>query len=340
MSRLARFAYGVLAFNILVILGGALVRATGSGAGCGSHWPLCDGEVVPRSPGLETLIEYSHRFTSGIALLLVVALVVLVFRHRAPGDLARHAAVASLVLILVEAAIGAGLVLLELVGDNTSTARAWWMSGHLVNTFLLLGALTLTGWALAGGQRIHLAGRGRAAVLLGLAAAGMLATGASGAVAALGDTIFPAASLAEGLRQDFSASSHTLLRLRVFHPLLAVATVVLLLALPGRLRSHGSSPFGTTVGFLALTQLAVGALNLLLLAPVWMQLIHLLVADLLWIALVLYGAEVLSGARSPARAQADWDLELTAARRLASDGRSEPVSKPALRAPARVPLSR
>src|SRR5665213_3823423 len=60
-SALARFAWFAVFYNVAVILWGALVRATGSGAGCGNHWPLCNGQVIPVSPGLHTVIEFTHR---------------------------------------------------------------------------------------------------------------------------------------------------------------------------------------------------------------------------------------------------------------------------------------
>ncbi|HVR96418.1 MAG TPA: COX15/CtaA family protein, partial [Thermoanaerobaculia bacterium] len=142
IDRFARYAWATLAYNVAVILWGAAVRATGSGAGCGSHWPLCNGEVLPRSPGVQTIIEFSHRVTSGLALLLVVGLVVFAFRARPRGDAARGAAVLSLLFILSEAAVGAGLVLFEMVAHNQSMARALWMAAHLINTFFLLGVLT------------------------------------------------------------------------------------------------------------------------------------------------------------------------------------------------------
>ncbi|MBP1642498.1 MAG: cytochrome oxidase assembly, partial [Acidobacteria bacterium] len=145
-ARLARLAWAVLALNLLVILWGALVRATGSGAGCGSHWPLCDGEVVPRAASVEKAIEFTHRATSGLALLAVAALLVAVRRALAPGHPARRAAAWSLAIILVEAALGAGLVKLGLVADDDSPARAVVMSVHLVNTLFLLAALALTAW--------------------------------------------------------------------------------------------------------------------------------------------------------------------------------------------------
>jgi heme A synthase len=95
-----------------VILWGAFVRATGSGAGCGSHWPLCNGELVPRAPQVETVIEFIHRATSGLAFLLVLGLFVLAWRVYPKGDLVRRAAALSFLFIVTEALVGAGLVLL------------------------------------------------------------------------------------------------------------------------------------------------------------------------------------------------------------------------------------
>ena len=202
MDRLTRFSWFVLAYNLAVILWGAVVRATGSGAGCGNHWPLCNGVVVPRSAAIATLIEFSHRATSGIALILVVALAVAVFRSRPKGHPARLGAVLSVVLIFTEAAVGAGLVLFQLVADNQSMARALFMATHLVNTFLLLAALALTAYWLGGGRRVRLGGQGAVGSTLAAAFVVMMLVGTSGAIAALGDTLFPAASLADALKQD------------------------------------------------------------------------------------------------------------------------------------------
>jgi cytochrome c oxidase assembly protein subunit 15 len=200
MPRVARLAWGVLAYNVAVILWGAYVRASGSGAGCGAHWPLCNGEVVPRAAAVATLIEFSHRISSGVALIAIAALVVAVFRTTRSGHPARAGAAMSGILILTEAAVGAGLVLFQLVADNATMARAMFVAAHLLNTFLLLAALTLTAWWLTVGvpfvrERTHLA-----PVLAGCIA--LLVAGASGAVAALGDTLFPSASLAQSLRAD------------------------------------------------------------------------------------------------------------------------------------------
>src|SRR6266545_577749 len=195
MDRFARYSWITLACNIAVVLWGAAVRATGSGAGCGSHWPLCNGEIVPRSPRLETIIELTHRVTSGIALLLVVGLVVLAFRWRPRGHAARKAAAFTLFFMLTEAAVGAGLVLFELVADNQSMARALFMGTHLTNTFFLLGAMALTAHFASGGAPFRLRGRGSLAVWLVSGAALLLIAGVSGAITALGDTLFPAGSL-------------------------------------------------------------------------------------------------------------------------------------------------
>ena len=298
MNRLSRFAWGVLAYNLAVILWGAYVRASGSGAGCGAHWPLCNGEIVPRAPSVATLIEYSHRLTSGLALLGVVALLVWTWRACAPTHPARRGAVLSLIFILTEAAVGAGLVLFELVADNATMARAMFMAAHLVNTFLLVAVLTLTAWWLSGGGRLAPGRRPAVALAWAALAAGLLLSGVSGAVAALGDTLYPAASHAEGLAATLSPGSHILLRLRALHPVIAVsAGFLLMFAAPRLARADDATGqrLGRATLMLAGLQLIGGVINLLLLAPVWMQLVHLLVADLLWIIFVMLGARVLAG---------------------------------------------
>ena len=303
MDRVTRFAWGVLAYNVAVVLWGSVVRATRSGAGCGNDWPLCNGEVVPRAPAIATVIEFSHRVTSSLALLLVVALLVAVFRTRPAGHPARRAVSWSLVFMGGEVAVGAGLVLFDLVAGNRSLGRGPFMATHLVNTFLLLGALTLTAHYAGGGSRARM--RGRDAGLLGLGLFAVLLVSASGAIAALGDTLFPSQSLAEALQADLSPAAHVLIRLRVLHPFLAVATAVYLASLSFLLRRGG----GRGLGILALAQTALGGLNVLLLAPVWMQVSHLLLADLVWIALVLFAARLLGSeglaGRQPVTAPGD-----------------------------------
>lgn len=292
---LQRFAWANVAYNVAVVVWGAFVRATGSGAGCGRHWPTCQGEVVPRVPALETIIEFTHRATSGLALLLVVALVALARRALPPGHAARRAAWAGLGLMLLEALLGAALVLFGWVARDASPARGWVMAIHLTNTLLLLGALVLAAaWARAPAG--PLPRRGRLAALLAGAAAAVILTGASGAVAALGDTLYPARSLAEGLRQDLDASGALLLRLRVLHPPIAVATALLLAWVARRAADLPGAGLGRAALLLTVTawaQVGCGLVNLALLAPTWLQLLHLALADATWIALVALAARAL-----------------------------------------------
>ncbi|QDE94910.1 COX15/CtaA family protein [Myxococcus xanthus] len=289
--RFQAFSLGVLAFTLVVILWGAFVRATGSGAGCGDHWPVCNGEVIPRAPSVQTLIEYTHRLTSGLAMILAVALYVWARKGHAKGHPVRSAAAWALFFMMTEALVGAGIVLLKYVADNASVGRALWMGVHLVNTFLLVGAQTLVIWFSRGRAPLSLRGQGLPGALLGLSILGLLVLGVSGAIAALGDTLFPSTSLVEGLRQDISETAHILIKLRVLHPLLAVsvgAFLVLASRWVARVRpSEDVRRAASAITVLYAVQLGAGVTNLLLLAPVWMQLVHLLLADFVWMAVVV-----------------------------------------------------
>lgn len=299
--RLRRFALAVLGVNLFVILWGALVRATGSGAGCGSHWPLCNGEVIPQSPGTSTLIEYTHRATSGVAFLLVAALCVATWRAMPRGHRARTAALWSLIFMATEALVGAGLVLFDLVGRDDSMLRVGYLGVHLLNTFLLLGSLGLTALWLGEVPAWKEPLRGGASWLLAAGLLAVLVTGITGAVTALGNTLFPATSLSAGLRDDFSPTAHILVRLRVLHPVFALLTGGFLSAVVygvTRFRpAAAEGPWGRRVTSVVLLQLVVGILNLLLHAPLGFQLTHLLVADVLWLALVVYAATALTAPR-------------------------------------------
>ena len=304
MPRFTRFAWLVLLYNLAVIAWGAFVRATGSGAGCGRHWPMCNGVVVPRAPSTATLIEFSHRLTSGLALVLVAGLAVWAFRAYPRRHAVRRAAAASLVLVLTEALVGAGLVLLELVAHDASLRRAVALPAHLVNTFFLLAALSLTAWWSTvlprdSGARVgRVRGQGAVGALVAASLAGVLLLGVSGAVTALGDTLFPAASLAEGMRQDLSHTAHFLVRLRILHPTLAIGVGLIVVAAAGAVwltrDDRRARRFAVALAVLFLAQLVAGVTNLLLLVPVWMQIVHLLLADAVWIALVLLGAATLA----------------------------------------------
>jgi heme A synthase len=295
-TKFAKYAWMVLVANIGVILWGAYVRATGSGAGCGSHWPLCNGEVIPRAAAVETLIELTHRVTSGIALLLVLGMLIWAFRAYPKGSLVRQGAAYSMLFMGTEALVGAGLVLFEWVAGDESTGRVVSMAVHLINTFLLLGSLTLTAWWASGGRALRLSGQGILLWLIGFAFLGVLLIGVTGAMTALGDTLFRAGSFQEGLQQDLDSRSHFLIRLRVWHPVIAILVGFFLGFLSGLLAllrdEKGIKRFAGLLIILILVQLGAGLVNVLLNVPVAMQIIHLLLADLIWITLVLFSASL------------------------------------------------
>src|SRR6204780_1097346 len=213
-TLLPRFAWWLLAYNVAVILWGAVVRATSSGAGCGDHWPLCNGVVLQSNPRLATLIELAHRLSSGLTLPAVLLLLLWTFRATVSGHLARIASIAAVVFTFNEALLGALLVLLRLTADNRSPARAVYLSLHLANTLLLLGALTLAAHFLSrreGFDRRTVRFAHLPKVVTGLVA--ILAVGVTGTLAALSDTLFPATSIRAALAQDLSSGVNWLIRL-------------------------------------------------------------------------------------------------------------------------------
>jgi cytochrome c oxidase assembly protein subunit 15 len=291
---LRRFAWAVLVYNVLAVLWGAVVRATSSGAGCGDHWPLCNGVVVQSHPRVATLIELAHRMSAGVTVIAVLLLLVWVFRRTVAGHLARVAVVAAAVFIFNESLLGALLVLLRLTADNRSPARAVYLSLHLVNTLLLLGALALTAHFLSRDgsfDRHKVRFTQRAPAITGLVA--ILIVGASGTLAALSDTLFPAGSVGAALSADFSSGSSWLQRVRFVHPISAVIAGIFIcwLLLRSFSQPAESRPANWVLVLLAL-QCLLGVADMLLLTPLWMQILHLLGADLLWIALVVLTARV------------------------------------------------
>jgi cytochrome c oxidase assembly protein subunit 15 len=283
-----RTAIVSLAWSLFVILWGAYVRASGSGAGCGAHWPVCNGDLIPREPTVQTLIEYTHRATSGIALLLVLAVFVLALRQ--PLRIARRFAILSLVLMLTEAALGALLVKAELVANNATASRALAMSIHLTNTFLLVAVMVMTIFHAYAGDR-EAKTRGAAGVLSWLAIVLVMVTGISGSIAALGDT------LTQQLVQ--TAFVDLLIRLRIIHPFLALGTAVALIAV-ARMTFDVARGWSIALGSLVALQLFAGLTNVALQAPVWMQIVHLALADAVWIAVLVATRKLAVSAQTPA----------------------------------------
>jgi cytochrome c oxidase assembly protein subunit 15 len=294
---LRRFAWGVLAYFIAVILWGTLVRATGSGAGCGNHWPLCNGTVIQHSASVNTMIEFTHRITSGLSFFAVVGLLVWTFASTVRGHLARWAAVASVAFTVIEAVLGALLVKLGYTAQSQSPLRPAFLALHLANTLLLVAALTLTAHLLSR-TRGYLRGSVRLRAPIGAIATVIVVmiVGVTGSLAALGDTLFPASSLGLALAQDFSSASGWLVRWRWTHPGIAFAAsffLIWLLARAARRNSHWDNRglFALVLSLLAAVY-ALGLLDVILLAPLWVQVAHLLAADTLWAALVVLTARL------------------------------------------------
>lgn len=296
-AALRRFSWGVLAYFIAVILWGTVVRATGAGAGCGNHWPLCNGTVMQHSPTLDAIIEFAHRITSGISFFAVVGLAIWTFAATARGHLARRFVLAAVLFTLVEAAIGALLVKLGLTAESRSPLRAPYLALHLTNTLLLLAALTLAAHML-GRRKGYMRGSVQWVRPVGtlVCLAVVLAVGVTGSLAALGDTLFPAQSLGAAMAQDFSAKSAWLIRWRWTHPTLAVLASLCFFWIVVRALQRTTCWNNRGLAFLLLgllgVQYALGAMDILLLAPVWLQVAHLLGADLLWTTLVVLAARL------------------------------------------------
>lgn len=306
--KFVRFAVFVLIFNLAVIAWGAFVRHSFSGDGCGSHWPLCNGEVFPTSPTTATIIEFTHRTTSFLALVFVVALLILAMKTFPKGHGARAAAWLALTFTLVSAAIGALLVVFGWVGQDDSMGRAITLSMHLINTMLLLGALIHVIWWGMGRPRVPLRGQGVTGWLVIVGSLAVLIVGMSGAVTSLGDTIFPRDSSLQVISEGLSPTGHFLLRLRLWHPFIAIGSaLVLLLAvlvLSEVCERREVRAFGRDVLIVVGAQLLLGLASVLLKAPTLLALLHLLLADALWILVIRLW---LSALESPKRVRASPD---------------------------------
>ena len=296
--RFRQFACVVLCVNVVVILWGAFVRASGSGAGCGNHWPNCSG--TPGASGHE-IIELLHRLTTGAAAILVALLLVAAYREFERGSRVRKAAVASAVFLVLEILIGAVIVKLGLVAYDPSLGHALAMAIHLVNTLLLLASLALVAWFAEEPGALDLRGRRALTWLLAATLGAVLILAMTGAVAALADLIFPTSSLRAGLHRDFAPGAAALLRLRMIHPILALVVSGLVVATyratEAGVGGRHTPLLARVLGGLFLLQVAIGLLNLGFAAPTLLQMLHLLVADATWISLVVLAASALARPR-------------------------------------------
>lgn len=299
--RFDRFAWGIVGATLLVILWGAYVRASLSGDGCGAHWPSCGGGVLPAQVQTKTIVEVSHRLTSLFLIVSTLGLMIWSRYEYVPGHIVRKGAGWSFGLVMSEALVGAGLVLFKLVAHNPSMQRAVAMCAHLIVTLFLVAAMTLTAWWASGGARLQWSRLREESTplrnLFALSFAAVLVVAVTGSLSALGDTLYPSKTLMEGIRQDFAPSASYLLQHRPLHPLSAlIATVLVLAACASSTRFSADArtkQFALTTAALMVSQVVLGLINLLYLAPIPLQLLHLLMANLLWISLVVTAAHAL-----------------------------------------------
>lgn len=297
----ARYAWFTLFYNVAVIMWGVFLRASKSGDGCGQHWLTCQGEVIPSAPELKTVIEYSHRMMTaidGIVMLVLLGWAIYIWTRNknVQSVTTRNFAIGSFIFVITEALVGAGLVLTGNTALADTAARPYWMAGHLVNTFILLTFLTLTARSASGGRSFSIDLKGQKGMMIIIAILAILLVGLSGSVAALASMLFPSETLADGLAKDLSPVSSILLKIRPFHPLLSILTSVYLIFLGGWLRKASNANrrvirWSNALSIVIIIQVAFGAATLLMLAPVVMQVGHLLLADVVWIIFVLLVAD-------------------------------------------------
>ncbi|MDG1990781.1 MAG: COX15/CtaA family protein [Dehalococcoidia bacterium] len=291
------FSIFVIIYTLFNIALGAMVRATGSGAGCGVSWPSCNGQIVISGTSHHELIEYSHRISSGIDLLLVAILLFVVLKNF-DSHLPKLLAFLSFCFILLEAGIGALIVLFQWVADDASLGRSIIVPFHLINTFFLMFFLVATSWSLLQRPSISL---NYALInqkywkkfLFGIALFFLLSI--SGATTALADTLFSVGDLKSEFLMDISSRAHLLTRIRILHPLIAIFTLVWLIIYSQKIAAINNVLILRRLSFMILVlfliELLVGLLNVIFLTPLSLQIIHLLLAHFIWIVLVLFFLE-------------------------------------------------
>ncbi len=283
-------------FTLLVIVWGAWVRISHSGDGCGESWPLCAGEFIPTSGAKKTWIEYAHRLMSGSYGIWVILLFIYT-RKNIPFEALKKWSGILLVLMLIEALLGAKLVLFKLVGSNDSLMRVFAMALHQINSLLLTGAtfvLYLTAKKILQSettrapfsQGAHQLSWVRIPTPWKLIVIGLLLVAMVGSWASLSNTLHPSDGLWEGLLKDFSDESHYLVKLRFLHPLLAslFCFSIIFWKLGKYMAEPRQQDLLIAAGFAA--AFLFGWATLIFLAPVWMKLTHLIFAHLLWALII------------------------------------------------------
>ena len=280
--KVESYAKAGLLLSIASILAGAFVRATGSGDGCGATWPTCKGKIIPALSDTSELIEFSHRSVSGV--LLVVTLIIFAKTRKFQKDsLVRIVTNYLTFFVIFEALIGAVIVIFEWVGLNSSLPRIIAVPIHLVNTFGLLGSYAILYKILKDDlQNIKNMFNKNFLLISSL----FLLSGATGSITALADVLFPSASFVEGFLADFDRTSEVLTRLRILHPIISsILSIVLYVYATGIRKKYNVSvkPLQTLI----LIAVFLGVINVLSNIVLPLSILHLAIADFLWISYIL-----------------------------------------------------
>ena len=279
--KVESYAKAGLILSIASILAGAFVRATGSGDGCGATWPTCKGKIIPALSDTSELIEFSHRSVSGV--LLVITLIIFAKTRKFQKDsLVRIVTNYLTFFVIFEALIGAVIVIFEWVGLNSSLPRIIAVPIHLVNTFGLLGSYAILYKILQDDlQNIKNMFNKNFLLISSL----FLLSGATGSITALADVLFPSASFVEGFLADFDRTSEVLTRLRILHPIISsTLSIVLYVYATGIRKKYNVSvkPLQTLI----LIAVFLGVINVLSNIVLPLSILHLAIADFLWISYI------------------------------------------------------
>ena len=270
-----------LILSIFSIIAGAVVRATGSGDGCGSSWPTCNGRVIPSLNSASEQIEFSHRAISGLLLIVTITIFIKSFNNSVTG-LQKKVINYLTFFVILEALIGAVIVLYEWVGMNSSIPRIAAVPLHLVNTFGLLAMYTII-FKLTQNPEINISNLidRKFKIITFL----FILTGATGSIAALADVLFPSESFIAGIVEDFDSTSEILTRLRVLHPIVSTVLSFVLFNESKRLEDKFNLKTNQ-IKILVIIGVTLGVLNVFININIFLSVVHLLVADLLWITYI------------------------------------------------------
>ncbi len=274
MKKFKSYLIFLWVYSILVVIWGAWVRISKSGDGCGTSWPLCNNAIIPDTSNAQALIEFTHRISTALYGILVLLLVVWTFKIFPKKHSIRRVVLFILSFTILEALIGAQLVLLGLVGDHTGFDRIIVMSLHQVVSILLTGSVARA-YYLTNSKVI------KTYKLIEVAKFMFLLLVATGGIAALSNTVFPSSSILEGLVSDINPESHILLKLRVIHPILALSTALAFVFVIIKLHKKNKQ-YSMQLATFFLIGILIGIITLITLSPTVMKFVHLAMAHIIW----------------------------------------------------------